>query len=186
MTAALGRAAGGLACVALLVACASAPQHPVPGGPSFEGDDFRFVAPTGWQFQRTTVPPPHLDAIVMYLANQPLQDDCHPGGQAATCGSPLANRLRPGGMLVVWTARACAAQFCNLPTGHLIQIGNRQGVHAEVDQGCDETGFTERSAYYVTVSPQRVEILLICARDPSDATRSALLGFLEAIQWRIP
>ena len=28
--------------------------------------------------------------------------------------------------------------------------------------------------------------LFVCARQPSDATRSALLGFLDAIQWRIP
>jgi len=52
--------------------------------------------------------------------------------------------------------------------------------------GCDETGFTERSAYYVTVTPQRIDALVICARDPSGATRSAFLGFLDAIQWRIP
>jgi hypothetical protein len=38
----------------------------------------------------------------------------------------------------------------------------------------------------VTVTPQRVDILLVCARDPSDTTRSAFLGFLDAIRWRIP
>ena len=102
------------------------------------------------------------------------------------CRSPLGVGLRAGGMLVAWAARSCAGQFCNLPAGTVIGVGNRQGVRAETDSGCEETGFTERSAYYVTVTPQRVDILLICARNPTDATRSALLGFLDAIRWRIP
>jgi hypothetical protein len=89
-------------------------------------------------------------------------------------------------MLVVWASRSCAAQFCNLPSAPLLAIGNRQGVMATTDAGCEAMPFTERSAYYVTVTPQRVDILLVCARDPSDATRSAFLGFLDAIQWRIP
>lgn len=55
-----------------------------------------------------------------------------------------------------------------------------------MDAGCEEVTFTGRTAYYVTVTPQRVDILIICARDPSDATRSAFLGFLDAIHWRIP
>ena len=44
----------------------------------------------------------------------------------------------------------------------------------------------EWSAYYVTVTPQRVDVLLVCARDPTDATREALLGFLDGILWRVP
>jgi hypothetical protein len=176
----------GLACVALLVACGFAVQHPVPGGPFFEGDDVRFVAPTGWELQPATTVPPGLDQIVVYVANQPLQDECQSDGQAVTCGSPLVEELRPGGILVAWAARSCVAKSCDLPGGTLIQIGNRQGVRVDVDQGCEETGFSERSAYYVTVTPQRVDILLTCARDPSDATRSSFLGFLDAIRWRIP
>jgi hypothetical protein len=89
-------------------------------------------------------------------------------------------------MLVAWAGRPCVAQSCALPTETLIAVGNRQGVHAPADAGCEGTGFTERAAYYVTVTPQRVDILLVCARDPSDATRSAFLGFLDAIRWRIP
>jgi hypothetical protein len=54
------------------------------------------------------------------------------------------------------------------------------------DFGCEGTGFTERSAYYVTVTPQRVDVLFTCAREPTEATRSAFLGFLDAIQWRVP
>jgi hypothetical protein len=78
------------------------------------------------------------------------------------------------------------AEGCDLPSGQLIAIGNRQGVSAPMDAGCQEFTFTERAAYYVTVTPQRVDILIICARELGDATRAAFLGFLDAIHWRIP
>ena len=89
-------------------------------------------------------------------------------------------------MLVTWVRGSCVARSCDLPAAALIPIGNRQGVRVPLTTGCEATGFTERSAYYVTVSPQQVDALFVCARDPSDATRSAFLGFLDAIQWRIP
>lgn len=178
------RAAGVLGSVVLLAACASTIDHPAPGGPSFESDEVRFVAPTGWQLQPSTAIFLGGDRqIRLYLANQSLRADCD---AQLVCQSPLANGLRPGGMLVTWFARTCVARSCDLPPARLISIGNRQGVRVAVDNGCEETGFTERSAYYVAVTPQRLDILFTCARDPSDATRSAFLGFLDAIHWRIP
>jgi hypothetical protein len=170
--------------VALLVACTPAIDHPVPGGPSFASDEVRFVAPTGWEIRQSNDRTNGPGSLVVYLANQPLRDEC--GMAESSCTAPLADQLRTGGMLVVWATRACVAQFCNLPAAPLLPIGNRQGVMTQADAGCDATLFTERFAYYVTVTPQRVDILLVCARDPSDGTRSAFLGFLDAIQWRIP
>lgn len=179
------RTAAALAGVVLLAACASA-SHPAPGGPKFESDEVRFVAPTGWEVQQPTTGSPDLDQVVAYIANQPLDEDCQEVGTETSCGSPLTDGLRAGGMLVAWAGRPCVAQSCALPTDTLIAIGNRQGVRTPTDAGCEGTGFTERAAYYVTVTPQRVDILLVCARDPSDATRSAFHGFLDTIRWRIP
>ena len=172
-----------LAGAMLLASCASTIEHPIPGGPSFEDQEVRFVAPTGWEIQRSTSLSHGPDQIRRYLANQPLRPDCN---AEALCQSPLANGLRPGGMFVVWTASSCVAKECELPSARLISIGNRQGVRVPMTLGCEGTGFTERSAYYVTVTPQRVDILFTCARDPDDGTRSAFLGFLDAIHWRIP
>jgi hypothetical protein len=169
---------------ATLVSCASNIEHPVPGGPSFEDEEVRFVAPTGWEVQPSTANYyGGSGQIHVYLANQALRPDCN---AQAVCQSPLAGGLRPGGMFIVWTANSCVAKSCELPPARLISIGNRQGVRVPMTVGCEGTGFTERSAYYVTVTPQRVDILFTCARAPSDATRSAFLGFLDAIHWRIP
>ena len=176
-----------LVSASLLAACASNIEHPVPGGPSFEDAEVRFVAPTGWQIQSSTSFYYGGDArIRTYLANQPLHPDCPTGGSVIVCESPLDGGLRSGGMLVTWLASACVAKSCELPAASLISIGNRQGVRVPMTAGCEGTGFSERSAYYVTVTPQRIDVLLTCARDPSDGTRSAFLGFLDAIHWRIP
>lgn len=181
-----GRAAILLLGPVLLGACASNIQHPVPGGPSFSDDEVRFVAPTGWVVQRSTSNPYGIGRIRLYLANQPLHPDCTTGGSTPVCVSPLDAELRTDGMLVTWVTQSCVAKACELPAATLVSIGNRQGVRVPMTEGCEGTGFTERSAYYVTVTPQRVDGLLACARDPSDATRSAFLGFLDDIRWRIP
>jgi hypothetical protein len=179
------RTAVALAGLVLLAAC-SAADHPVPEGQRFEADDVRFVAPAGWVVRQPSGFQSQYNRTVVFLANQPLESECRPEGQGLRCDSPIPDGLRDGGMLVWWVARACVAQHCDLPAAPLMQIGNRQGVHGPVEYGCERDGYTERSAYYVTVTPQRVDVLLVCSRDPTDATREALLGFLDAIRWRIP
>jgi hypothetical protein len=177
------RTAVAMACVALLAACAPSVHHPTPGGPSFEDAEIRFVAPTGWELQRSTSQSLGTSQIRLYLANQPLRPDCD---AQLVCQPPLADGLRSGGMFVVWTTASCAGHSCDLPTAQLIAVGNRQGVRVPATKGCAGIGTTEGSVYYVTVTPQRVDALFACARDPSDATRAAFLGFLDAIRWRIP
>jgi hypothetical protein len=180
------RAGAALACVALLVACAPTIEHPVPAGPAFESDDIRFAAPTGWELVTSRSISYGPGQILLYVANEPLRADCHNTDTEIVCQSPLLEGLHTGGMLVTWVASTCVARSCELPPAPLIAIGNRQGVRVPNAGVCEGTGSTERSTYYVTVTPQRVDVLLTCARDPSDATRSAFLGFLDAIQWRIP
>ncbi|MGZ6255806.1 MAG: hypothetical protein ACXWMB_02180 [Candidatus Limnocylindria bacterium] len=167
----------------LLTSCASTIQHPTPGGPKFEDEEIRFTAPTGWQLRQSTSISFGSSQIRLYLANQALRADCD---SQQVCQSPLAGGLRPGALFVTWTTGSCAGTTCDLPLGSLISIGNRQGVRVPATKGCEGIGTTEGSVYYVTVTPQRVDALFACARDPSDATRAAFLGFLDAIRWRIP
>ena len=182
-----GRAIAVLAAAVLSAACASSIGHPTPGGPSFEDEEVRFVAPTGWQIRpATSWFYGGNGQIRTYLANQPLHQDCPTTGSIIVCESPLGGGLRPGGMLVTWLANSCAGKSCDLPPARLISIGNRQGVRVPITNRCEGTGATEQSAYYVTVTPQRIDILFTCARDPDNGTRSAFLGFLDAIHWRIP
>jgi hypothetical protein len=174
----------GLAALTLIAGCGAA-AHPAPAGPSFERDDFRFVAPTGWEVRSSTSTASGDGGIVVYLANQALRDDCVMSASGLDCHMPI-DTLRPGGMLVTWAFQHCVADGCDLPAAQVISIGNRQGVRVPATEACRGIGTTEGSVYYVTVTPQRVDALFVCARNPSDGTRAALLGLLDAIQWRIP
>jgi len=121
--------------IGLLAGCASTLQPITPGGPSFESDDFRFVAPTGWQVRPSMDPRSAARGrLVVYVASQPLRDDCTRVGAELVCRSPLLEELSPGGMLVAWTAAACVAQGCDLPEERLIAIGNRQGVRVPLER----------------------------------------------------
>ena len=187
----LGVGALALQLVAMLVTACTTIEHPSPAAPSpaaafVERDDFRFVVPAGWEVRPSTQVSYGRVNVELYLANQPLRDDCVATPTTVNCQSPLADGLRPGALLVTWIVQECVAQGCQLPDARLIAIGNRQGVRVPANSGCEETGYTERSAYFVTVTPQRVDVLVVCARDPTTAARSALAGFLDAIQWRIP
>jgi hypothetical protein len=168
--------------LAILAGCVGV-EHPVPHGPSFERDDLRFVAPTGWEVRASTAATSADGGIVVYVANQSLRDDCPP---AESCRAPIDGGLRSGAILVTWVRHACVAHGCDLPAAQLMSIGNRQGVRVPATQGCAGIGSTEGSVYYVTVTPQRVDALFACGRNPSDATLAAFLGFLDAIRWRIP
>jgi len=122
--------------IGLLAGCASTLQPITPGGPSFESDDFRFVAPTGWQVRPSMDPRSAARGrLVVYVASQPLRDDCTRVGAELVCRSPLLEELSPGGMFVIWNAAACVAQGCDLPEERLIAIGKLVGVHGLRGEG---------------------------------------------------
>ena len=171
--------------VILFAACAPSSPNPTPGGPGFDNGEVRFTAPTGWQLRDATTRHGPSWPLV-FVANQPLHDDCAVSGSGMSCHSPI-DLLGEGGVLVTWEVHMCVASGCELPAGRALTVGNRQGVLGMPPaESCGEIGATDRSAYYVTVAPQRVDILFVCARNPTAATKSALLGFLDAIVWRIP
>jgi len=66
------------------------------------------------------------------------------------------------------------------------QVGDRQAAAVAAGSVCGTIGETESTAYVVSVSPQRLDALVICARAPSDATRAALAELLAGIDWRTP
>jgi len=53
-------------------------------------------------------------------------------------------------------------------------------------EGCGQIGQTDASAYLVSVSPQRLDTIVVCSRDASTATLRTLRAFLDAVEWRTP
>jgi hypothetical protein len=169
--------------VAALVACSAG--SPAALGTAFEGPEVRFVAPPGWELRTSgdTRFGPWLG--VAHIANQPLRDPCS-GGDPGVCPGPVEG-LRDGGLLLSWFSRHCAGPQCERPTGELTTVGGRITSIAEVSViACGAIGQTEETAYWVAVSPQRLDMIVVCARHPSAATLAALRGFLDAVDWRTP
>ena len=89
-------------------------------------------------------------------------------------------------MLVWWRSSNCAGSGCDLPEGDRLLVGGRQAVKTGGTHPCDVLGATRQEVYMVTVSPQRVDALVVCDRDASPAVRDQLAQMLEGVGWRTP
>ncbi len=173
---------GGLAIV--LSACA-VPTGSRGGLERWDREGVRFDVPAGWELLASTAAASGGSRRLLYLATQPMRDDCTTTAYAQTCSLPI-DQLEPGGVLVWWHTTLCAGSACSLPDGRFTQIGGRAAVAIPPADGCGQVGQTDPSAYLVAVSPQRLDTIVVCSRDPSAATLRELRAFLDAVEWRTP
>jgi len=167
----------------LLVGC-SGPV--ISGGAGqWDADGLRFTVPSGWELRASTMSPLGDSRRLFYLATQRLRDDCTGGATAQTCLLPV-DELARGGVLVWWQATNCAGPACSLPDGELTQVGGRPAVIVATAQGCGAIGQTDATTYLVSVSPQRLDAVVVCSRDATAAAREALRSLLDAVEWRTP
>jgi hypothetical protein len=176
------RAAAALAVVALLAACSQ------PSGNVLAADrgGFRVAVPAGWE-GRATEPADWLDhRTVAILASQPLDPQCVAGASGAgQCTAPL-RMLNAGSMLVWWLSENCAGGSCALPDGEPLLVGGRQATQVGGSHLCDALGATSETAYVVVVTPQRLEAIVVCGRDPGDERTAQVRDLLEHVSWRVP
>ena len=166
--------------VALVGGCGPA----VPSGSSivaFEDEGLRLTIPPGWDEIRSSEVRSDVGRTLFYLANQPLQQDCTGDG----CGPPL-DALLDGGVLVWWSSARCAGVGCELPGGERLLISGREAARGSDTGVCDPLGSSEEKVYAVSVTPQRLDWIVICARSPADRQRAELAPILDGIEWRTP
>lgn len=173
---------GGLAIA--LMACAL-PAVSGDGPERWDRDGVRFSVPAGWELLGSTAAASGGSRRLLYLATQPMHDDCTTTAYAQTCNLPI-DQLEPGGVLLWWHTTACAGPACSLPDGDLTQVGGRAATAVSPAEGCGQIGQTDASAYLVAVSPQRLDTIVACSRDASAATVETLRAFLDAVEWRTP
>lgn len=169
---------------ALALAACAGPGYDA-GGPRWDADGLRFTAPTGWALRSSTAARTDGSGRVLYLATQPLRDDCTGEAGAQDCALPL-DELEPGGLLLWWHTTSCAGADCSIAEGSLTRVGDREAAVVDPANGCGEIGQTDATAYLVQVSPQRLDAIVVCTRDADDATLAALRGLLAAIDFRTP
>jgi hypothetical protein len=169
-----------LVVVALVGGCGPA----VPSGSrmvAFDDEGLRLTLPPGWEEIRSSELGSDVGRTLFYLSNQTLRQDCAGDG----CGPPL-DALLDGGMLVWWSSARCAGVGCELPGGERLLISGREAARGSDTGVCDAMGATEEKVYAVSVTPQRLDWIVICARSPADRQRAELASILDGIQWRTP
>jgi hypothetical protein len=178
------RPAIALVALVLLVGC-TAPAASGSGPAQWDADGVRFSIPDGWEVRASTMKPVGDSRRLLYLATQPLRDDCSGSAGVQTCGLPI-DQLLPGGVLLGWHTTTCAGPACSLPDGDLTQVGGRAAVIVPAADGCGTIGQTAASAYLVSVSPQRLDAIVVCSRGATAAMLASLRAFLDGVEWRTP
>jgi hypothetical protein len=152
---------------------------------AFDEVGIRLSLPAGWEEMRSSQISYGPASTLFYLSNQALHPDCHDSVDAYVCERPV-DGLADGGMLVWWTTTRCAGVACELPAGKRLLISGREAARGADTGECDPLGATEEDVYAVTVTPQRVDWIVTCARAPGAADRAALASILDNVDWRTP
>ena len=171
------RAALALVLATVLVAC----SQPAGNVLAAERGGFRVTLPAGWD-GRATEPSDWADhRTVAILSSQPLDPQCGANG----CTAPIA-ALPDGSVLLWWLSENCAGSACELPDGEALLVGGRQATQVGGSHLCDGLGATSETAYIVTVTPQRLEAIVVCGRDASEQLMAQARDLLEHVSWRVP
>lgn len=121
--------------------------------------------------------------VLAFVSNQPMES-CS-GDEPPSCPPPMAE-LPAGGVLIGWYATTCVASGCNLPAGDQLLVGGRVAVRYPSPGLCDELRATDVEVVAVSVTPQRVDLIVTCSRNVSDATRAEIGQLFDSIRWRTP
>ena len=167
---------------ALLIGC---------GGPTasqatvlaIEHAGFRLTIPDGWSAQ----PANNLEGqlqIVAFLSNLPLDLQCTGTGAEQHCREP--QELAEGSLIVTWFAAFCAGSSCTPPPGQPLLVGGREASLVSGSMVCAELEPTDEETYFVAVSPQRLDAIVVCKRDAPESADGALHDLLEHVDWQTP
>lgn len=167
----------------VLVGCAGSASRSAQRVVAFDDVGLRITLPEGWEALRSIDPLGAEGGSLFYLSNQALGPDCV--GADGSCGLPLS-ALRDGGVVVWWSTSRCAGVACDLPDGERLLIAGREAASAPDTGACPPVLATEEDVYAVTVTPQRVDWIVVCARLPREAERSAVAMILDGVDWRTP
>ena len=152
---------------------------------ALDDEGLRVNVPAEWDAIRSSDVGFGAGRVLFYLSNQPMEADCLQAGEVPRCTLPVA-ALDDGGVLLLWATSGCVGVACELPGDDRLLISGREAARA-VDTGtCDEIGASDEDVYAVTVTPQRVDWIVVCAREPTAAERAALATILETVDWRTP
>lgn len=152
---------------------------------AFDDEGLRISVPAGWNDLRSNGTFSGEARTLFYLSNQVLNADCATVDGQQRCELPVST-LDERGVLVLWATARCAGAACELPGGERRLIGGREAARGSDTTACAPIDATEQDVYAVTVTPQRVDWIVICARHPGPVERAAVQTVLDTVDWRTP
>jgi hypothetical protein len=170
------------AALLILAACSSPSRH-ASAGTQWDQQGVRFTAPAGWAVRTDGEDLPGATALA-FISNQAIQD-CSGDVDRPSCPPPIL-KLEAGGVLIAWYEAHCVAAGCNLPAGDQVLVGGRVAVRYPGPGLCDPLAASDEEVVAVTVSPQRVDLIVTCSRDANGSVRAAVAALFDSIQWRTP
>ena len=175
----------GLFALSLTVSCAAPTASGDPRVLALDDEGLRVSVPGDWDAIRSSDVGFGSGRVLFYLSNQALEADCLQAGNESRCTFPVG-ALEDGGVLVLWATSGCAGVACELPSDDRLLISGREAAKAVDTGACEEIGATEEDVYAVTVTPQRVDWIVVCAREPTAAEQATVATILGAVEWRTP
>jgi hypothetical protein len=123
--------------------CGAAASKTSPSPSTFRNNFLAFGYPAGWKPTVFRITGTLHFSPMLYLASQPVHQPCHTHGGATVCGWPL-DRLRPGGVLLVWENRGFPGWSLRTTQGISLRIGGRRAKRIVTRPGgCAAVGADE-------------------------------------------
>lgn len=147
---------------------------------------FRVEIPAGWYAEAADRAEWPGRSTLAFLSNQPLAPVCDGPSDDRNCRTPLA-RLRTGGLLMWWQSTTCAGVGCAPPDGERLLVGGREASVLRTGyNACQGMEATAEEEYFVGVSQQRVDVIIVCQRDAAASVVAQMRDVLERVDWQTP
>jgi hypothetical protein len=166
------RSATATALVVVVMLAAGCGSNPMASGRSTGHRTFRsgFIAfryPAGWKPSVFDATGELHFAPLVYLSSQPVHPPCHTKAAVTACGWPL-ERLRPGGVLVVWENRGAPGWSLQTTPGTPMRVGGRNARRTVTRPGlCATIGAEETIAVAIERPlPDNWTAFTACLRGP--------------------
>jgi hypothetical protein len=146
---------------------------------TYSGSGLSFSYPVAWTAYPGKQAELHFQPLV-YLSTQPLHDPCSTKGNETTCGFPV-DRLKPGGVLVMWLRYGIPAM--GLGPGARIRVGGRPATVVDKPGGqCRKIGAdrTIQAVVQTSAPPAAFTYLTACLRGPGAAGNARSIKALLA------
>jgi hypothetical protein len=167
----------------LVAACGATNSENQPTVLTVDHAGFQLTVPDGWSAQAANNIVGPLQTVA-FLSSVDLDMKCTGSGTGRHCRVPRA--IDDGSMLVTWLAAFCAGTSCTPPAGQPILVGGREASLVNDTDLCQPLEPTKEETFFVAVSPQRLDAIVVCERDAPAAAETALREMLEHVEWRTP